>query len=197
MAGSWNNSRYMYSLRMAKMAKLAAELLRETSPKSAEDEGRFYFRDPYTTEEQEARDKEITKLLKAYVRAYEGKVRHSVICRYIILGPCMGIILGFAWILGKFFQQIAGAPAGIEMTELISFVTACVSFLGLVVSVLLIITKYFFPENDEQYITQIVKSIQENDLANKQNAKGSAPKQEPPPPEAAVGVSPMESEEDL
>ena len=36
------------------------------------------------------------------------------------------------------------------------------------------ITKYFFPENDEQYITTIVETIQQNDLENKrENAKNS------------------------
>lgn len=177
-------------------AVAAAKMLRKTAPREMKDEGSFY-KDPYTTAEQKARDKEITKLLKAYVRAYESKVRHSVFCRYIILVPCMGIITAFALLLGRFFQRIAGASAGVELTELVSFVTACVSFLGLVVSVLLIITKYFFPENDEQYITQIVKSIQENDLANKQeNAKNSVPKQKPEKPETA-GAAALESEDGL
>ncbi|WP_297998267.1 hypothetical protein [uncultured Oscillibacter sp.] len=83
------------------------------------------------------------------------------------------------------------------MTEMVSFVTACVSFLGLVVSVLLIITKYFFPENDEQYITQIVKSIQENDLANKrENAKNGWPGKSAAE-ESDSKVDPIKSEEDF
>ena len=50
--------------------------------------------------------------------------------------------------------------------------TACVSFISLIIGLLTIITKYFFPENDEQYITAIVEAIQKNDLENKrENAK--------------------------
>lgn len=37
-----------------------------------------------------------------------------------------------------------------------------------------IITKYVFPQNEEEYITHIVKSIQDNDLKNKKaNIKSS------------------------
>ncbi|WP_325214495.1 hypothetical protein [Oscillibacter sp.] len=152
------------------------QLLRVSPFQKVKNEREMYFEDRLLTREQKTRDALITKLLRSYVYAYEKKVWHSVICRYLILAPCMGIIVSFAWALGVFFRQLTGAPAGIEMTEMVSFVTACVSFLGLVVSVLLIITKYFFPENDEQYITQIVKSIQENDLANKrENAKNGWP----------------------
>lgn len=51
-------------------------------------------------------------------------------------------------------------------------ITASVSFISLVIGLLTIITKYFFPENDEQYITKIVETIQQNDLENKkENAK--------------------------
>lgn len=178
------------------MMEIAARLLREAAPKEMKDEGRLYFRDPYTTAEQEARDKEITRLLKAYVKAYESKVRHSVWCRYLILGLCIAVIVFFSIGLGWFSWRMVSAETGIEATDLASFITACLSFLGLLIGVLMVITKYFFPENDEQYITQIVKSIQENDLANKRNAKSSVPKQEPLKPETE-GMAPVESEEDL
>ncbi len=173
------------------------QLLKRSPFQMVKNERGLYFEDQFLTKEQKARDALITKLLRSYVYAYEKKVRHSVICRYLILVPCMGIIVAFAWALGGFFRQLTGAPAGIEMTEMVSFVTACVSFLGLVVSVLLIITKYFFPENDEQYITQIVKSIQENDLANKrENAKNGWPGKSAAE-ESDSKVDPIKSEEDF
>ena len=50
------------------------------------------------------------------------------------------------------------------------------SFISLVIGLLTIITKYFFPESDEQYITKIVETIQQNDLENKkENAKNVNP----------------------
>lgn len=60
----------------------------------------------------------------------------------------------------------------LNVTDLAAFITACISFISLIIGLLTIITKYFFPENGEQYITQIVELIQKNDLENKrENAK--------------------------
>lgn len=130
------------------------------------------FTDPFVTEEQKARDSEITKLLKEYVSWYKSKVKHSKICRYFILIPCILIICGFAGLLGYFGYCISVITESVGAEELTAFITACISFISLIISILAIITKYFFPENDEQYITKIVETIQKNDLDNKrENAK--------------------------
>lgn len=55
----------------------------------------------------------------------------------------------------------------ISIEAVVSLITVCVSYLVLVFGVLTIITKYVFPEKEEEYITAIVKLIQRNDLANK------------------------------
>ena len=130
------------------------------------------YKDPFVTLQQKKRDQKITELLTEYVNFYKKKVRHSTICRYLILTPCVLIILGFAVLLGYFALRIVHAAAPLEIGDLVTFVTACVSFISLIIGLLTIITKYFFPENDEQYITAIVESIQKNDLENKrENAK--------------------------
>ena len=130
------------------------------------------YKDPFVTLQQKKRDQKITELLTEYVNFYKKKVRHSTICRYLILTPCVLIILGFAVLLGYFALRIVHAAAPLEIGDLVSFVTACVSFISLIIGLLTIITKYFFPENDEQYITAIVEAIQKNDLENKrENAK--------------------------
>ncbi len=54
-----------------------------------------------------------------------------------------------------------------SIPEVIQFISVCVTFLGLIVGLLQIITKYVFPENEEEYITRIVELIQNNDLENK------------------------------
>ena len=59
------------------------------------------------------------------------------------------------------------ADSQVEMSDMISFATTCISFITLIIGLLTIITKYFFPENDEQHIATIVKTIQKNDLENK------------------------------
>ena len=46
-------------------------------------------------------------------------------------------------------------------------VSVCVTFLTLIVGILQTITKYVFPEKEEEYITRIVEIIQNNDLENK------------------------------
>ena len=58
-----------------------------------------------------------------------------------------------------------------QISNLVAFVTACISFVSLIIGLLTIITKYFFPENDEQYITKIVEIIQNNDFKNKQEIR--------------------------
>ena len=54
-----------------------------------------------------------------------------------------------------------------SIESVIQLITACITFLTLIVSILKIITKYVFPANDEEYITRIVEIIQNNDLENK------------------------------
>lgn len=44
-------------------------------------------------------------------------------------------------------------------------ITTLVSLVVSILELVHIITKYCFPENDEEYIVQIVNSIQDNDLA--------------------------------
>lgn len=124
------------------------------------------------TQEQMKRDCLITDLLREYVSAYKDKVKHSSTCRYIILIPCVLIVAIFAWVLVWLVVKFASEETAIQGGDLAAFVTACISFISLIIGLLTIVTKYFFPEDDEKYITSIVESIQKNDLANKQeNAK--------------------------
>ena len=53
------------------------------------------------------------------------------------------------------------------VSGIVALITAYGSVLGVFMGVIQIITKYVFPENEEQYITEIVKAIQENDLQHK------------------------------
>ncbi|MBD5101417.1 MAG: hypothetical protein HDT27_01735 [Subdoligranulum sp.] len=117
--------------------------------------------------EQIRRDKKISRLLEAYVRAYEKKSVHSRFSRYLILIPCMVIVVGFAVVLGWMCVTMATATNGSNWEELAAFITACVSFLALIIGILHIITEYFFPKDGEKYITDIVKLVQENDLKNR------------------------------
>lgn len=68
-----------------------------------------------------------------------------------------------------------------DLNAIVGFVTAFVSFAGLVFGLMTIITRFAFPENDEQYITDIVKAIQDNDYktvveSHKNMSKCDSPK---------------------
>lgn len=76
--------------------------------------------------------------------------------------------------------KVLNVDSELDIQDVVAFITACISFISLIIGLLTIITKYFFPENDEQYITTIVESIQKNDLENKrENARYKKDKQVP------------------
>ena len=129
------------------------------------------YKDKYVTEQQQLRDKEVTNLLQAYVNSYKEKVAKTQTYQNIILIPCIVIISIFSILLIAFSFMIT-RKSDLNVTDLAAFITACISFISLIIGLLTIITKYFFPENGEQYITQVVELIQKNDLENKrENAK--------------------------
>ena len=140
---------------------------------AATDDETLGYQDPFVTQQQMERDRLVTELLAEYVFFYGRKVKHSTVCRYIILLPCILIVCIFSGVLVFFAMQMLGSgEMPVQVSDLAAFITACVSFISLIIGLLTIITKYFFPENDEQYITTIVESIQKNDLENKrENAK--------------------------
>lgn len=130
------------------------------------------FDDPFVTAEQKQRDSQITKLLTAYVKGYENKSESSKVCRFAILFSCLAIVIFFAGVLAIVVIRALSTKVVFCTSQIIGFVTACVSFISLIIGLLTIITKYFFPEDDEKYITKIVETIQKNDLENKrENAK--------------------------
>lgn len=146
------------------------KLLDSFSQTSTDEE--LAYQDKFVTHQQSLRDKEITRLLEEYVKAYQYKVKSGKVYRPIIFGICMLIIIAFATVLVWMVTQVIAISSEIKISGLAAFITACVTFLSLIIGLLTIITKYFFPEDDEKYITQIVESIQSNDLENKrENAK--------------------------
>lgn len=151
--------------------KELTQLLSLFSKANNEDELVVYT-DPLVTKEQKKRDKYISLLLEEYVSFYKSKTFHSKICRYIILIPCVLIIIAFSILLLVLSTRILNVGGNLNIQDVVAFITACISFISLIIGLLTIITKYFFPENDEQYVTTIVESIQRNDLENKrENAR--------------------------
>lgn len=125
------------------------------------------FKDNFQTQEQKRRDSEITTLLQQYVISYTNKVSMQKGYRLTLLILCASIIGLFAG--GFLFIAIYSIlrPSKINTQEVISLISVCITFLTSILGLAQIITKYCFPENDEEYITKIVEAIQSNDLQNK------------------------------
>lgn len=154
--------------------QLEIESLLNSFSEAKDEKGLEGFDDPFVTAEQKQRDSQITKLLTAYVGSYENKANSSKICRFAILVSCLLIVIFFAVVLAIIVINALNADVVFCTSQIVGFVTACVSFISLIIGLLTIITKYFFPEDDEKYITKIVETIQQNDLENKrENAKNT------------------------
>mgnify|MGYP000251001076 CR=1 FL=1 len=132
-----------------------------------EDEINNPYVDEFTTKQQRSRDKKITELLQLYVEAYNYKNKSNKWYKGILFGICTAILLAFAITLIVLVVRFNGATDEKTIESVVQLITACITFLTLIVSILKIITKYVFPVNDEEYITRIVEIIQNNDLENK------------------------------
>ena len=62
---------------------------------------------------------------------------------------------------------MAGTVNTVRVNNVVALITVCITYLSLVIGILKIITKYVFPQKEEEYVTRIVKAIQKNDLKNK------------------------------
>lgn len=140
------------------------------------------YQDPYQTEEQLKRDSTITKLLTEYYEAYVRKGKMRMYLQQGIWGLCAVFVMGSIIALLFLTQKVVFHSDELsDLNAIVGFVTAFVSFAGLVFGLMTIITRFAFPENDEQYITDIVKAIQDNDYktvveSHKNMSKGDSPK---------------------
>lgn len=129
--------------------------------------GDAQFVDSYQTREQKARDCEITKLLRQYVVSYCEKVKTQKTYRKVLLILCSSIIGLFSIALLFLLLYLGVNSSSVDITGVASLISICITFLISILGLAQIITKYCFPENDEEYISKIVETIQANDLQNK------------------------------
>ena len=118
------------------------------------------------TEEQKLRDEIITTLLDQYVNHYTEKNKFAEKYRDKLLNLFLVIMV---LLFGAFiFVTLSFASKAdknwVDLTGIISSFTAIIS---LIVGALKVVGEYIYPKDDEQYITSIVSSIQQNDLAHK------------------------------
>lgn len=130
-------------------------------------DGDSQFNDNYQTREQKARDCEITKLLRKYVTSYSEKVKIQKTYRTVLLTLCSSIIALFSVAFLVLLLCFGFNSSSVEVTGVVSLISICITFLVSILGLAQIITQYCFPENDEEYISKIVETIQANDLQNK------------------------------
>lgn len=123
--------------------------------------------DEYTTHQQRLRDKKITELLNQYVAAYSYKNKSNKLYKGLLFGLCAFILLLFSIVFVRLMFKIDISNANPSIEGVVQLISVCITFLTLIVGITKIITKYVFPENEEEYITRIVEIIQNNDLKNK------------------------------
>ena len=127
------------------------------------------YKDKTQTEQQKARDEEITGQLKKYVEAYKNKTdtqkryRKCLFIGAVILVVLLMLIISFVSV----WTVVSISTVSIDTTAMISVITVCVTLLTSIIGLFQIITRFSFPEDDEKYITTIVDSIQRNDLEHK------------------------------
>lgn len=74
-----------------------------------------------------------------------------VIIAVLTATVCVGIILFFALRLYDYAQALVG------------LISSCVTYLGSILAIFLIIVKYIFPENEEKYFNELVTYIIQDD----------------------------------
>lgn len=130
-------------------------------------EVRDAYIDSFVTKEQRLRDKKVTELLELYVSGYKYKNTSNKWYKGILLGVSCAILLAFAIFFIVLMVKIDFINNTKSIASVVQLISICITFLSLIVGILTIITKYVFPENEEEYITRIVEIIQTNDLENK------------------------------
>lgn len=121
--------------------------------------------DNYQPEEEKIRIKAISSILCQYENAYKNKVEFQDKYRRKLFWGCAGIVILFVIIIAGIILYAVCNAGSMDFAGMVAIITAVVSLVVSIIELVQIITTYCFPENDEEYIVKIVKSIQENDLA--------------------------------
>lgn len=136
--------------------------------KNTINEDRTTYQEKFATKEQKSRDEVITSILHNYHKNYNNKIKYNkkhkerIIELSFTLIEITFLIFIASIVLMLFCENLRNSIQGIA-----SLLTVCVSLLGLIIGVFKIVTRYIFPEKEEEYITQIVSAIQENDYNTK------------------------------
>lgn len=125
------------------------------------------YDDKFQTLEQKNRDKNISRLLGCYVNFFERKKIENIKTRkdvkwFCFLSSLLLIITIFSILAITIIFDID------SLYSVAVILSAMFGLFGTIFGIIKYVARFAFPEEDEKYITEIVKSIQENDLKDKQ-----------------------------
>ncbi|MBQ8684968.1 MAG: hypothetical protein IJ514_02205 [Clostridia bacterium] len=112
--------------------------------------------------EQEKRTEEITKIFVNYRGQQEQRYEYKHNIKPKIIGFLFRLIIALVVLLAA-FSIILICVQEIEGPSVVALVTGFVTCLGSVLSILVIIVKYIFPEDEDKNFNDLVTSIITND----------------------------------
>ena len=130
--------------------------------------------DNYRPEEEKDRSRSISSILSYYDESYRSKVAFQNRYRKILFWGSSGIILLFAISVLLVLRCALKSAGVLNISGVAVMITAMLSLVVSILDLIRVITKYCFPENDEEYIVKIVESIQNNDLEKFKEVNRSA-----------------------
>lgn len=156
----------------------------KTSQKHTEDEESYVtlvsdkqLKDYYEPEERKNRDRSISAILDYYKISYRDKVGFQHKYRKILFWGCSSVVISFVVAILVVLRYALCSSEEMSIANVAALITANLSLVASIIELIRIITKYCFPENDEEYIVKIVESIQTNDLALYKESNRSRKKQ--------------------
>lgn len=111
--------------------------------------------------EQKKRAEQVTLLLQNYTTQQSKRNDYKETAKPKIVRFLLSLIGVFAFAM--VVAVVLGIVHGVDSLTLGALVAGCVTFLGSIITVLVIIVKYLFPENEEANFNDLVKSIIAND----------------------------------
>lgn len=112
--------------------------------------------------EQKARAKKITNIFSNYVQQQKDRYNYKErVKRKMVRGLMALVVVIFIAVL--VLSRVFILRAEIDTTGVVALVGAWITGLGSIVSILLIVVRYLFPEDEDKNFNDLVTSIIEND----------------------------------
>lgn len=120
--------------------------------------------DRFKIDEEKDRSNSISDILRFYRDSYRSKVDFQIKYRKILFWGCGTIIIAFSIAMLVILWYAIYFTDRLDLTSVAGLITATVALVVSILELVHIMTKYCFPDNDEEYIVKIVESVQSNDL---------------------------------